>query len=219
MVQKITNFFKFKEKKKEDEIISKISNECKNSEIFDLFLLNKLKNYKQTIEDPVLKIFKLKNQFVLQKINEIKKNNKTKKDIILKSFKLLEEKFQYFKEVYREFNKSEQYYFSFKGKNKSVCFLKSEKKHSLLESFAFEVFYTDVFVHAKREYFNNKYSDCIISSKRKDLLRELRLIKKLDPQWKFDDESNTIKSIQFKQLNIHWEELKKLFLSLALVAV
>jgi len=216
MVQKITNLFNSKEREKTKEILSKISNECKSFEIFDLFFSIKLESFKQnTTKDDVLKIFKLKKQFILQKINEIKKNNKTKKEIIEKSFKLLENNLKYFKEVYLEFNKFEPRYFSFKGERKSVCFLKSEKKHSLLECFAFEVFYTDIFVHAKREYFNNKYSDCIISSKEKGFLKQLELLKKLDSQWEFfNDDQTIIKSSQFKQVTIPWEKLKEIFLSI-----
>lgn len=210
MVQKITKFFKEQRTKK--QILNEISEKFESREIFNLFFQIKSKSNLQNMDDLILKVFKSKKEIILQKINEIRnKKNYTKKIVVEKSFEILENEFQHFKEVYKELNASKPQYFSFKEENKTVCFLISGKDHSLLENFVFNVFHSDIFVHAKRDH-GEHISGCTISSKDKKLLEKLKLLQHLDHQWEFDGDE--IKSTPYKITKISWKGLQEIFLSL-----
>ncbi|MFA6524349.1 MAG: hypothetical protein WC264_03190 [Candidatus Paceibacterota bacterium] len=208
MVQIIKNYLKERNTKK--QILNQISEKFESKEIFNLFFQIKSKSNLQNTDDSILKVFKSNKEIILLKINDIKNKNKTKKVVIEKSFEIIENEYKHYKEVYRELNASKPQYFSFKGENKTVCFLISEKDHSLLENFVFNIFQYDIFVHAKRDH-GEHVSGCIISSKKDKKLLE-KLLQHLDHQWEFDN--NEIKSTPYKITKISWKGLQKLFVSL-----
>ena len=210
MVQRVKNFFA--DRKIKNEILKKISRKFESGEIFDLFLEVKSKRDSRAMDNSVKKVFKSKKEIMLLEINDIKKNNTSKKIVIDKSFKFLEKKFSLLEECYMEFNNSETHHFSINEKRKSICFLISEKNNHLLEDFAFQIFFNDILVHAKKKFGEREnLGSCTISSKDKKLLKELDYEKRLGKEWEFVDFK--IKSKRHTITKITLKELKEILIS------